>query len=57
MDIWFSSPDLFHKLCNKQNIMGTLHQNRKGVPAEIKDAKVTKGEHVSVYKDRLMVMK
>jgi hypothetical protein len=36
--------------------MGTLHQNRKGVPAEIKSAKLKKGEHVSVYKARLMIM-
>jgi phosphatidylserine decarboxylase len=34
--------------------MGTLHQNRKGVPAEIKSAKLKKGEQVSV---RLMIMK
>jgi hypothetical protein len=32
-------------------------QNRKGVPAEIKCAKLKKGEHVSVYKDRPMIMK
>jgi hypothetical protein len=37
--------------------MGTLHQNRNGVPAEIKGAKLTKGECVSVYKGNLMIMK
>jgi hypothetical protein len=36
--------------------MGILHQNRKGVSAEIKSAKLKKGEHVSVCKDRLMEM-
>jgi hypothetical protein len=37
--------------------MGTLHQNRKGVPAEIKSSKLKKKEHVSIYKDRLLIMK
>jgi hypothetical protein len=37
--------------------MGALHKNRKGVPAEIKTAKLKKGKHVSVYKDRLIIMK
>jgi hypothetical protein len=40
---WFSSPDLYSKLCNKQtDAMGTLHQNRKGVPDEIKKEKLKK---------------
>jgi hypothetical protein len=43
MDKWFSSPDLFHKLCSKQtDAMGTLSQNRKGGSAEIKRAKLKK---------------
>jgi hypothetical protein len=37
--------------------MGTLHQNKKGVPAEIRNAKLKKREHVSIYKDRLLIMK
>jgi hypothetical protein len=37
--------------------MGTLHQNRKDVCAEIKSAKLKKGEYVSVYKNRVMIMK
>jgi hypothetical protein len=58
MNDWFSSPDLFYQLCSKQTgAMGTLHQNRKGVSAEIKSSKLKKGKHVSVYKDRLMIMK
>ena len=58
MDNWFSSPDLFEKLCkNETDAIGTLRQNRKGVPAEIKQAKLKKGEHVSAYKDKLMIMK
>ena len=58
MDNWFSSPDLFQKLCDKQtDAMGTLCQNRKGVPTEIKKTKLKKGEHVSAYKDKLIIMK
>ena len=58
LDNWFSSPGLFSKLCSKQtDAMGTFRQNRKGVPAEIKSAKLKKRELVSVYKDRLMIMK
>jgi hypothetical protein len=37
--------------------MKILHQNRKGVPDEIKKAKLKKGESVAVYKDRFIVMK
>jgi hypothetical protein len=33
--------------------MRTWLRNRKGVPVEIKSAKLKKGEQVSVYKDRL----
>lgn len=58
MDNWFSSPDLYEKLCKTQtDAMGTLRQNRKGVPSEIKKSKLKKGGHVSVYKDKLMIMK
>jgi hypothetical protein len=50
MENWFSSPDLFHKLCSKQtDAMGTLRQNREAFPAEIMSTKLKKGEHVSVY--------
>jgi hypothetical protein len=56
MDNLFASPYLFHTLCSKQtDAMGTLRRNRKGIPAEIKSAKLKKGEHVTVYKDRLMI--
>ena len=58
MDNWFSSPDLFEKLCNRNiDAIGTLPQNRKGVPSEIKKSKLKKGEYVSAYKDKLLVMK
>jgi hypothetical protein len=41
MNKWFSGPDLFHKLCSKQNdAVGTWYKNRKGVPAEIKGSKL-----------------
>jgi hypothetical protein len=57
IDNCFSSP-CPHKLCSKQNnAIETLHQNRKGIPAEMKSAKLKRGENVSVYKARLMIMK
>jgi hypothetical protein len=34
-----------------------LHPNRKGVPAEIRSAKLRKEKHVPVYKYRLMIRK
>jgi hypothetical protein len=37
--------------------MGTLEQNREDDLTEMKYTKLKKGEHVSVYKGRLMVMK
>jgi hypothetical protein len=56
--LWFSSPDLCDKLCSKQtSAVGTLQQNRKGVPFETKKEKLKKGEHVSIFKDKLMIMK
>jgi hypothetical protein len=58
LDNWLSSQDLFHNLYSKQtDAMGALHQNRKDVPTEIKSAKLEKKEHVSVYEDRLLIMK
>ena len=58
MDNWFSSPELFEKLRNQNtDAIGTLRQNRKGVPSEIKKSKLKKGEYVSAYKDKLLVMK
>jgi hypothetical protein len=57
-DNWFSSSDLLYKLYSKQtDAVGTLRQNRNGVPAEIKSAKLKKRELVSVYEDKLMIMK
>jgi hypothetical protein len=45
-DNWFPSPDLYEKLCSKQDdAMETLHQTRNSVPAELKKAKLKKREH------------
>jgi hypothetical protein len=49
-DNWFSSSEMCYKLRSKQAAaMGTLHQNRKDVPAEIKKEELIKGKYVSVY--------
>jgi hypothetical protein len=37
--------------------MGNLCKSRKGVLDEIKGTELRKGEHISVYKYRLMIMK
>jgi hypothetical protein len=56
MDNWFSSPYLYDKLCTKQtDTIGTLCQNRKGVPFEINKAKLKNGEHISISKTKLMI--
>jgi hypothetical protein len=53
MGSWFFSPELYDKLCSKQiNTVGTLCQNGNGVPVEIKKAKLEKGEHLSIFKDK-----
>jgi hypothetical protein len=50
MENCFSSTDLFHKLCSKQNgAVGNMHQNRK---AEVMSTKLKMEEHVSVYTKR-----
>jgi hypothetical protein len=54
---WFSCPDLFINCGKQADAVGTLDQNRKGVTGEIKSTKLKKGEHVSIYEDRLMIMK
>ena len=58
MDNQFLSPDLFEKLCSQNmDAVGTLRQNRKGVPSGIKNSKLKKGESVCAYKDNLFDMK
>jgi hypothetical protein len=58
IDNLFLSPDLIHKLYSKQtDAMGTLHQNMMGVLSDMKSAKLKKDDHVSVCKDRLMIVK
>jgi hypothetical protein len=50
MDNWFSSPDLYEKLCSKQiNAMETFHQNKNSVLAELK-VKLKKREHVGLHR-------
>jgi hypothetical protein len=56
MNKWFSSPDLFIKLCSKQtDVMGTLHQNGKGVPAEIKSPKLKGRTYFSLQRQTKIV--
>jgi hypothetical protein len=41
----------------KPYALRTLLQNKKSIPDETKKAILKKEEHVSVYKDKLMIMK
>ena len=52
MDNYFSSPNLFSGLADKQcGACGTLRVNRKGVPAEIKTARPKKNDPPVVVRD------
>jgi hypothetical protein len=52
MDNRFSSPDLYKGLCRS-----LMLQNRKSIPDATKKTTLKKEEHVSVCKDKLMIMK
>jgi hypothetical protein len=53
MDSWFSSPDLFYKMCSKDWHYGNLVSKQKGVSAEINGAELKKGEHVQSAKTEI----
>ena len=58
MDNFFSSPQLYEVLCqNNTDAVGTLRANRKGVPKELTNKKLKKGEIEAMYCRRLMVLK
>ena len=58
MDNFFSSPQLYEVLCqNNIDAVGTLRANRKGVPKELTNKKLKKGEIEAMYCQRLMVLK
>ena len=50
VDNYYSSPVLFQDLHNRKTAAcGTLRCNRKGVPKELKNKKLSKGQHVAMH--------
>lgn len=57
MDSYYTSPPLFDFLVSHMtDAVGTLRKNRKGIPKEILKAKLKKGQDITMYKGKLMVM-
>ncbi|XP_033731218.1 piggyBac transposable element-derived protein 4-like, partial [Pecten maximus] len=58
VDNYYTLPVLFHDLRQKQTgACGTMRANRKGVPVEVKEVKLKKGENVAVNNGTLQVLK
>ena len=58
MDNFYSSPDLFRDLKKEGfEACGTLRSNRRGIPAEVKEVRLRKGESHFSQDDSLLFMK
>ena len=58
MDNFLSSSELFETLCeNGTDAVGTIRVNRKGVPKQLIQHKLKKGEIKALYNGRLMILK
>ena len=58
VDNYYTSPILFHDLCQHQiGACGTMRINRKGVPADLKTAKLKKGESLAMTNGTLQLLK
>ena len=58
MDNFFSSSQFFEVLCQSNtNAVETLRANKKGVPIELKNKKLKKGEIEAMHCRGLMVLK
>ncbi|XP_046989124.1 piggyBac transposable element-derived protein 4-like [Schistocerca americana] len=58
LDIWYTSTDLVDKLTsNNTDVVSTMWQDRKGFPDFVKKEKLKKGEYITGYKGKQMVMK
>ncbi|XP_046998417.1 piggyBac transposable element-derived protein 4-like [Schistocerca americana] len=57
LDNWYTSTDLVDKLTsNNTDVVGTLRQDRKGFLDFVKKEKLKKGEYITGYKGKQMVM-
>ncbi|XP_069113477.1 piggyBac transposable element-derived protein 4-like [Argopecten irradians] len=58
MDNYFSSPQLFYSLfLNATLACGTLRKNRRGVPQDLKDRRLVRGEMFVMNNDMLVAVK
>ncbi|XP_064639800.1 piggyBac transposable element-derived protein 4-like [Lineus longissimus] len=58
MDNFFSSPVLFDFLCQHEtDAVGTIRSNRKGLPVQMKQKRLKKGESCEYYRGKLMALK
>lgn len=58
VDNFYNSPDLAEILISrKTDIYGTLRTNRRGVPDEIKNKKMKKGELIAYQRGKTLIMK
>ena len=58
MDNFFSSPELFETLFeNGTDAVGTIRANRKGVPKQLIQHKLKKGDLKALYNGKLMLLK
>jgi hypothetical protein len=58
MDNFYNSVDLTEKLLlNKTDVVGTMRLNRKGIPIELKNKKLKKGEYHAVFRGKVMIIR
>ncbi|XP_064621353.1 piggyBac transposable element-derived protein 4-like [Lineus longissimus] len=58
MDNFFSSPILFDFLCQHEtDAVGTIRPNRKGLPVQMTQKRLKKGESCDYYRGKLMALK
>jgi len=58
MDNFFTSPELFDKLCeNFTDAVGTIRSNAKDFPKDVLEKTLKKGEVTAVYRNKLMALK
>ena len=58
MDNYYSSPELFDFLNEMEtDAVGTVRSNRKGLPKEVVEKKMKKGEVAASYRKKLMALK
>lgn len=58
LDNWYTSIQLADKLCEyRTDMIGTMRQNRIGIPLDIKTTTLKKGQWIARYKNKMMIFK